>query len=36
MFLIEKDRSSITRVLDLITDNLQREREKNLQSNKGD
>ena len=26
----EKDRSSITRVLDLITDNLQREREKNL------
>ena len=32
----EKERSSITEVLDLITDNLQREREKNLHSNKGE
>ena len=32
----ETERSSITGVLDLITDNLQREREKNLKSNKGE
>ena len=32
----EKERSSITGVLDLITDNLQRERERNSKSNKGE